>query len=71
MLQCEASNEHGSVVSTSTVRVLSMEPLFEYQLEPPVDVNVEAGQGQIVQIHCKPFSLASPVFQWTRFVVFT
>ncbi|XP_063724730.1 contactin-4-like [Symsagittifera roscoffensis] len=64
--QCEASNEHGSVVSTSTVRVLSMEPLFEYQLEPPVDVNVEAGQGQIVQIHCKPFSLASPVFQWTR-----
>ena len=43
-----------------------MEPLFQSQLEPPVDDVVVAGQGEVARIYCNPFCLATPIFQWTR-----
>ncbi|XP_038666627.1 neural cell adhesion molecule L1-like protein isoform X4 [Scyliorhinus canicula] len=60
--QCEASNEHGSILANAIVNVLNLAPM----MLTPEDQKYIAVEGKIAHLHCKVFGSPSPTVFWLK-----
>ncbi|XP_078399861.1 neural cell adhesion molecule L1-like protein isoform X1 [Cetorhinus maximus] len=60
--QCEASNEHGSILANAIVNVLNLAPM----MLTPDDQKYIAVEGKIAHLHCKVFGSPSPTVFWLK-----